>query len=181
MKIADRIGHITGGGSDGWEIYYRTRAMIEAGERVLTLTIGEHDIRTDPAILKAMYDSAMAGNTGYAFGPGKQTLRAAIAARVQARSGVPTSWRNVVVTPGGQAALFATHMALCDAGAVALHCDPYYATYPGTIRATGAHAVAVPTRSADAFQPREAEILGPRRGCEDPVDQHAQQPDRRGL
>ncbi|MFC2969067.1 pyridoxal phosphate-dependent aminotransferase [Acidimangrovimonas pyrenivorans] len=158
MKIADRIGHITGGGSDGWEIYYRTSAMIEAGERVLTLTIGEHDIRTDPSILEAMHRSAMAGNTGYAFGAGKQTLRAAIADRVEARTGVATSWRNVVVTPGGQAALFATHMALCDAGDTALHCDPYYATYPGTIRATGAHAVAVPTHSRDSFLPQEAEI-----------------------
>lgn len=159
MRIANRIGHITGGGSDGWEIYYRTRAMVERGERVLTLTIGEHDIRTDAAILKAMYDSAAAGNTGYAFGPGKQNLREAIAARVAERTGVPTTWKNVVVTPGGQAALFATHMALLDAGDTGLHCDPYYATYPGTIRATGADARTVPTQSDENFLPQEAAIL----------------------
>ena len=158
MRIAKRIGHITQGRADGWEIYYRTRDMVAAGERVLNLTIGEHDIRTDPAILKAMHDSAMAGNTGYAFGPGKPALREAIAARAERLTGVPTSWRNVVVTPGGQAALFAAHMALLDAGDRALFCDPYYATYPGTIRATGAVAVPVPTRPEDAFAPAEAEI-----------------------
>ncbi|MDE3080636.1 MAG: aminotransferase class I/II-fold pyridoxal phosphate-dependent enzyme [Paracoccaceae bacterium] len=159
MRIADRIGHITGGGSDGWEIYYRTREMIAAGERVLTLTIGEHDIRTDRRILDAMHASAAAGNTGYAFGPGNRNLREAIASRTEARTGHPTSWKNVVVTPGGQSALFATHMALLDAGDVGLHCDPFYATYPGTIRATGAHARRVPTTSDRDFLPQEGDIL----------------------
>jgi arginine:pyruvate transaminase len=159
MRLGRRTGHITGGGSDGWGIYYRTREMIAAGERVLNLTIGEHDVRTDPAILKAMYDSALAGNTGYAFGPGKPALREAIAARTEARTGVATNWKNVVVTPGGQSALFATHMVLLDEGDRALYCDPYYATYPGTIRATGALDVPVPTRSEQDFAPSEAGIL----------------------
>ena len=166
MRLAERTGRITGGKSDGWEIYYRTRDMIAAGERVLTLTIGEHDIRTDPQILEAMHKSAMAGNTGYAFGPGKPELRAAIAARVEARTGVPTSWKNVVVTPGGQSAMFSTHMVLLDAGDRALHCDPYYATYPGTIRATGAVAVPVPTRSRMNFLPQEADIIAASQGAQ---------------
>lgn len=158
MQLARRIAHITQGRADGWAVYYRARAMAEAGEPVVNLTIGEHDIRTDPAILKAMHASAMAGNTGYAFGPGKRVLREAIAARAVALTGVPTSWRNVVVTPGGQAALFAAHMALLDAGDRALFCDPYYATYPGTIRATGAVAVPVPTRPEADFHPEPAAI-----------------------
>lgn len=160
MRLAHRIAQITQGASDGWEIYYRTRDMVAAGERVLNLTIGEHDIGTDPAILEAMHASAMAGNTGYAFGPGKPALREAIAARAERLTGVPTNWRNVVVTPGGQAALFAAHMALLDAGDRALYCDPYYATYPGTIRATGAVAVPVPTRPEDVFAPTDAAIAG---------------------
>ncbi len=165
MRIANRTGHITGGGSDGWEIYYRTRDLIAAGERVLTLTIGEHDIRTDRRILDAMHASAAAGNTGYAFGPGNRALREAIAARTQARTGVPTSWRNVVVTPGGQSALFSSHMVLLDAGDVGLHCDPFYATYPGTVRATGATARRVPTTSDAAFLPQEAQILARAEGA----------------
>lgn len=158
MKLAQRIADIRGNGSDGWEIHYRTRELIAAGVPVLQLTIGEPDIRTDPTILDAMHASTLAGNTGYAHIPGKQELREAVAARVQERSGVATTWRNVIITPGGQAALFSAHMALLDAGDRALHCDPFYPTYPGTIRATGAIPVAVPTRSRDAFQLSEAEI-----------------------
>ncbi len=154
MRLAHRVGHITGGGSDGWDIYYRTRAMIAAGERVLNLTIGEPDRKTDPAILSAMHAAAMAGHTGYSFGPGLPELRRAIAERVAERTGVPTGPENVVVTAGGQSALFAAHMVTLDQGDRALYCDPYYATYPGTIRATGAIDVAVPTRPEDDFQPR---------------------------
>lgn len=158
MRLGARTAHILGGGADGWEIYYRTRDMVEAGEHVLNLTIGEPDIRTDPAILRAMHESALAGNTGYTFGAGKRALREAVAARAEARTGVPTSWRDVVITPGGQAALFAAHMVLLSQGDAGLYCDPFYATYPATIRATGAEAVAVPTRPEDAFAPTGAAI-----------------------
>lgn len=159
MQIARRTEDMTGKGGDGWEIYYRTRDLIASGERVLNLTIGEHDTRTDLTILEAMHASARAGNTGYAVGPGKWELRTAIAARVAARTGVPTGPENVIVTPGGQSALFSAHMALLDAGDAGLYCAPFYPTYPGTIRATGARAVEVPTRSSQDFQPREDAIF----------------------
>ncbi|MEM9524676.1 MAG: pyridoxal phosphate-dependent aminotransferase [Pseudomonadota bacterium] len=158
MRISARLANITGGGSDGWEIFYRARRMAMAGESVIELTIGEHDIRTDHSILNAMHRAATAGHTGYALVPGTDSLRDAVATRVTRRTGVPTASDNVLITPGGQAALFAAHVAVCDTGDKALFCDPYYATYPGTIRGAGAVAHAVPTRSSDAFQPR-AEIL----------------------
>lgn len=165
MQLAPRIAHIAGTDGDGWGIYYRTREMIRAGERVLNLTIGEHDVKTDAAILGAMHGAAMAGHTGYTFGAGLPELRAAIAERVQARTGVPTRAENVVVTPGGQSALFSAHMALLDRGDIGLYCAPFYPTYPGTIRATGAEAVAVPTRSSRAFQPEAAAILAAASGA----------------
>lgn len=155
--LSQRITTLNGDGSDGWDVFYRARAMVDAGEDVTELTIGEHDIRTDPSILRAMHDSAMGGHTGYAIVPGVSALRDKVAARVQAQSGVPTTRDNVLVTPGGQAALFAAHMAVCSQGDAALTVDPYYATYPGTLRAAGAVPRAVPTRSAHGFLPqREA-------------------------
>lgn len=158
MDIANRIKAITGAGSDGWEIHYRTRELVAAGEQVLALTIGEPDIPTDPAILTAMHKAAMAGHTGYTLGPGLPELRRAVAERVERRTGVPTTAENVIITPGGQSALFSAHMALLDAGDRGLICDPFYPTYPGTIRTAGAEPVTIPTRPEDAFQPREEEI-----------------------
>ncbi|SLN10973.1 Arginine--pyruvate transaminase AruH [Pseudoruegeria aquimaris] len=158
MQISKRLTGLTGGGSDGWGLFAKARAMVARGEAVTELTIGEHDIGTDPEILAAMDASARGGHTGYAAVPGTPALRAEIARRVAARTGVPTGPENVLVTPGGQAALFAAHMATCAPGDRALFIDPYYATYPGTLRGAGAEPVAVPARSRDQFQPRPAEI-----------------------
>ncbi len=158
MKLSNRITHLTGGGSDGWDVFYRARRMISEGHAVTELTIGEHDIRTDASILQAMDLSARSGHTGYAMVPGTDLLRDTVAARVQMRTGVPTSRNNVLITPGGQAALFAAHTAVCDPGDLGLYLDPYYATYPGTIRGAGAIARAVQTSADNAFQPRAEDI-----------------------
>ena len=66
MKLSKRITQITGGGSDGWDVFYRARRMLSEGQAVTELTIGEHDIRTDPSILHTMDLSAREGHTGYA-------------------------------------------------------------------------------------------------------------------
>ncbi|KIC44467.1 aspartate aminotransferase [Ruegeria sp. ANG-S4] len=158
MKLSHRITHLTGGGPDGWDVFYRARRMVAEGHAITELTIGEHDIPTDPEILGAMDASARGGHTGYAMVPGTDLLRDTVAARLQVRTGVKTTRDNVLITPGGQSALFAAHVAACDPGDVGLYLDPYYATYPGTIRGAGAIARAVETRAEDAFQPRADEI-----------------------
>ncbi|PSL20690.1 pyridoxal phosphate-dependent aminotransferase [Shimia abyssi] len=165
MQISQRISNITGGGSDGWDVFYKARRMIADGVPVTELTIGEHDIRTDPTILAAMDRAATGGHTGYAIVPGIQTLRDTVAARIQDRTGVPTTSRNILITPGGQSALFAAHMATCSPGGRALYIAPYYATYPGTIRGVGAIPVAIPTRAHEAFQPRAEDIAAEAAGA----------------
>lgn len=158
MELSDRITGLTGGGSDGWDVFYRARAMKAEGADVTELTIGEHDIGTDRAIIDAIHAAAVAGHVGYSMFNGHLSLRKRVAERVEARTGVPTRPDNVLVVPGGQAGLFAAHHAACDEGAAALFIDPYYATYPGTIRGVGARPVAVPARPERAFQPDPAEI-----------------------
>ncbi|MGJ8624713.1 MAG: pyridoxal phosphate-dependent aminotransferase [Yoonia sp.] len=158
MKLSHRITHLTPSGSDGWDIFYKARAMVAAGQDVIELTIGEHDIRTHPDILAAMHTSAIGGHTGYAAIPGTPALRKAVADRIQTRTGVPTAADNILITPGGQAALLATHTAVLNPDDTALFIDPYYATYPGTIRAAGGIPQAIQASPATGFQPRATDI-----------------------
>ncbi len=153
-----RIAGLTGGGDDGWGLFYRARALKAVGVEVLELTIGEHDTRTSPAILDAMAASARGGHTGYAAVPGTAALRAAVAARLTKASGVRHAPHNILITPGGQSGLFSAHLAVCDVADTALMIDPYYATYPGTIRGAGAVPKAVQAYPEDGFQPREAAL-----------------------
>ncbi len=158
MKLSHRITHLTPSGSDGWEVFYKARAMKAAGHDITELTIGEHDIRTHPSILAAMNTAAVGGHTGYAMVPGTAELRAAVAARIQERTGVPTTAANIMITPGGQSALYTTHHAVLDDGDVALYIDPYYATYPGTIRGVGGVPRGVSASPDHGFQPQAADI-----------------------
>ncbi|WP_299552732.1 aminotransferase class I/II-fold pyridoxal phosphate-dependent enzyme [uncultured Tateyamaria sp.] len=158
MNLSQRMQTLTGGGSDGWDVFIKARKMIAEGTPVTELTIGEHDIRTAALILQDMHKSALGGHTGYAMVPGTDTLRDTVAKRTSERTGVPTTHDNVLITPGGQSALFAAHAAACDPGDTALYLDPYYATYPGTIRGVSAIPHAIQTRAEDAFQPRASDI-----------------------
>ena len=158
MQLSNRVTGLTGGGSDGWDVYYRAKNMVANGIDITELTIGEHDIRTDNSILHAMHDAAIGGHTGYSMFNGNLNLRERIANRVTNHTGVKTTPDNVLVVAGGQAGLFAAHSATCDEGDKALFVDPFYATYPGTIRGVGAVPVAVQAHAEQGFQPDPADI-----------------------
>ena len=165
MSLSKRIKTLTEGESDGWDIFIRARKMIANGEQIIELTIGEHDIGTADIILQSMYESALSGHTGYAMVPGTDNLRDAIAKRTVERTGIATTRDNVLITPGGQSALFAAHAAVCDPGDIALYLEPYYATYPGTIRGVGAKPRAIQTKSIESFQPNEDDISAASKGA----------------
>jgi arginine:pyruvate transaminase len=158
MRASKRIENLLAGGGDGWALFFRARQMVAEGQPVTELTIGEHDIRTDPSILAAMGRAAEAGHTGYSAIPGTDRLRDLVARRVSERTGVPTNRENVLIVPGGQSGLFAAHHATLDEGDMALFIDPYYATYPGTIRGVSARPLAVKALPEDGFQPRASAI-----------------------
>ena len=69
MRSSNRIENITNGRSDGWEIFYKARKMIASGTEVIELSIGEHDIGTDPAILNEVYEASLNEHTGCASVP----------------------------------------------------------------------------------------------------------------
>ena len=158
MKPSKRIAAITGNGSDGWGVFYKARTMMAQGIHITELTIGEHDIRTDPVILEAMYDAAKGGATGYALITGIPELRAEVATRITAQTGVETTSKNVMITPGGQAGLFAAHMAACDPGDIGVFIDPYYATYPTTLRAASVTPFAISAHAENAFCPTYGDL-----------------------
>lgn len=158
--LSNRVSNIVGEGSDGWDILYRARNLEDQGIEIINLTIGEHDIGTNELILDEMHRAAKSGKTGYAPVPGSHELRDCIADRVTQRTGVPTTRDQVLVTAGGQAALFASHSAALDPGDAAAYITPGYATYEGTIRALACKTIQLAARSRNNFQPTP-EDLGP--------------------
>ncbi len=152
MRLSQRITSVVEGGSDGWEVHTRAFGLKAAGHAVTMLTVGDHDVPTPAPFSDALVASLKGGNVGYPPIAGSPALRAAVASRVQERTGVPTSGANVVVTPGGQAALFASMMTAFDPGESCVVVDPYYATFDLTVRAASGQPIRVQARAEDGFQ-----------------------------
>ena len=164
-QLSERVISITGLDGDGWEIFNLAREMKLNGKDIIELTIGEHDDTTHSLILEAMNKSARNGNTGYASVPGTKSLRQEVANRVQNRTGVYTTAKNIIITPGGQAGLFATHIALANQGDAGLIIDPFYATYPTTLRSAGLNLRIVKTIPEDNFIPSMDELTKNAKGA----------------
>jgi arginine:pyruvate transaminase len=76
-----------------------------------------------------------------------------MARRVATRTATAASRQNIIVTPGGQAAIFASMMALLDPGQSCVVLDPFYATFGQTIRAASGRPILVETPADQGFQP----------------------------
>jgi len=166
MKISNRVSNINGENvsDDGWSVLYKARDMMDAGVSITNLSIGDHDTDTPGFVLDGMESSARSGNTRYAPIPGTDALRSAIAERVQAATNTPTGWENVFVTTGGQGALFAGMMATTDPGQNVAIVDPYYTTYPATVRAASCTPRVISTYPENRFQPTKEDL---QIGCKD--------------
>lgn len=158
MHVSARLRQVVTGGDDGWGVHYRARAMKAAGRAVTLLTVGDHDTATPEPFADALVASLRAGNTGYPPVIGTRALREAVAARVARNTAAPCTADEVVVTPGGQAALYAAMMAAFDPGEACVVIDPYYATFGQTVRAASGTPIAVAARADDGFQPDAAAI-----------------------
>ncbi|WP_316014244.1 pyridoxal phosphate-dependent aminotransferase [Roseobacter sp. HKCCA0434] len=153
MTPSARLRAIPDPAGDAWAVFERAVALKAEGRDVTMLSIGDHDTTTPHPILDAMIASARGGHTGYAAMSGTPGLRAAIAERASLRTGAPLTPEAVLVLPGGQFALFAALMAVTDPGDAVVLLDPYYATYPLTVRSAGAVPRIAPTRPDAGFLP----------------------------
>jgi arginine:pyruvate transaminase len=151
MRYASITRRLEGLGNDKWAVHFAARARIDAGERVLMLSIGEPDFPPPRALLEETVKSIEAGRTKYSSGRGEANVLAAIAGHYAKRTGRPVSPDQVIFLPGTQTALFAAVMALAEAGDEVIVPEPFYVTYDGIVAASGAKQVPVLTRPEEGF------------------------------
>lgn len=157
MNYSPLVERIAGEGAAAWDIHNSAMAARERGEDVIVLSVGDPDLATPHAIVRAGVEALEAGDTHYTETIGRRALREAIAARF-ARQGVDVGPDNVCTVSGAQNGLFFASMLLLAPGDDALMLEPGYVTYEATIGASGARAVAVPTREDRGFRPDPAAI-----------------------
>jgi arginine:pyruvate transaminase len=155
---SNRLSGIVPAGKSGWEVHFAAWKRKEAGEPIIVLSVGDHDFDTPSETVEACVAAVRAGHHHYTQLPGVPRLREAMAKISTRCTGVETSAAEVLVTPGGQLALYAAVQGTLDRGDHAVVVAPYYATYPGTFRAAEADFTVVEAEAADGFQPRAEAI-----------------------
>jgi aspartate aminotransferase len=126
--------------------------MRAEGIDVISFGQGEPDFPT-PAALKAAGVAAIEQDrTKYTAVGGPAELRAAIARRVTADTGVPYGAGQVSATTGAKEGLFLAFLALCDEGDEVIIPAPYWVSYVDQARIAGAEPVIVPAGPEQGFK-----------------------------
>ena len=157
-KLSTRITGIMPSGKDGWEVHFAALTRKQAGEDILMLSVGDHDFDTPEGTVAAGIRALQEGHHHYIQLAGLPRLRKALARLSSECTGLQTLADEVIVTQGGQGALFGACQATLDPGDHAIIIAPFYATYPGTIRAAGATFTEVVARSDNGFEPAPEDI-----------------------
>jgi arginine:pyruvate transaminase len=150
-RFAQMVERVAPDGTDPWVLHWEARQAEAAGKDVIVLSVGDPDLDTPPPVVETAIRAMHAGDTHYTETLGRPALRAAIAARHAARSGQPVTADNVIVLGGTQNSLFVSSLCLAGPGDEIIALDPMYATYPATLRASGATLVPVATPAERDF------------------------------
>lgn len=158
MTVSKMAGSLIG--SEIIKIGNEVNEMIRKGEKICNLTIGDFDpsIYPIPAELAAEITEAyQAGHTNYPPANGMADLRQAAASFLKERLGLEYSVNDILVAGGSRPLIYATYMALIDAGDKVVFPVPSW-NNNHYCHLTGAEAVAVETSPENNFMPSAAEI-----------------------
>ncbi len=128
----------------------------EATSETTDLTVGEPDLPPDPYVKEGIAEALERNLTKYTPDEGIPELRKAIAEDLEQRYGVSYSTDEIIITPGGAGAIFASLIALLNEEDKAILQSPWY---PGHLRTLNLlRAKAFPLRTYEKGYPIEITI-----------------------
>ena len=132
-------------------IITRMADIAEGVEDVIRLGRGDPDLDTPPHIIRAGQEALANGATHYTHPMGLPALRAAIADNIAQYGGARYAPDEIVVTPGGQQAMFVIALALLNRGDEMIVPSPGYNPYHQAAELSEATLVQVKTTMATNF------------------------------
>ena len=153
MRFSPLVGRVAGRGAGAWRVHAEASRLREAGEDIISLTVGDPDQEPPAPVIDATIEALRRHRTGYSSMIGYPRVREAIAARVGRRTDRPCGADNVVVTPGAQGGVFCALQCLAGPGDEVIVPEPIYSTYEAVVGASGARLVTVPLRAEQGFHP----------------------------
>lgn len=137
----------------------KAKALKAEGKPVIGFGAGEPNFPTPAHIVEAAAQAATdPKNHKYTVAKGLPELRAAIAAKTKADSGVEVDPDNIIVTNGGKQAVYQAFAALIDPGDEVIVPAPFWTSYPEGIRLAGGTPVSVFSGADQDYLPTAAQL-----------------------
>ncbi|MFC6646464.1 pyridoxal phosphate-dependent aminotransferase [Granulicella cerasi] len=143
---------------DGTKLRYALMELSKSIPDAIALGRGDPDMDTPSFIVEAARKALGEGPLPVAPILGLPELREAIARNAARDHACTIGPENVLVTTGGQEALFLVMTLLLNPGDEILVPDPRYTSYDQAIEHTGATTISVPTFAKDGFDLDPAEV-----------------------
>jgi aspartate aminotransferase len=122
----------------------QVRTLQAAGRKILNLTVGQPDFDTPAWIGDAARAAIARGATRYTSPVGTLALREAAAAWFRAKTGIPYTKEEILVSSGSKHAIYNALQALLEPGDEVIVPAPYWSSYPDLVHMAGGvpvHAV----------------------------------------
>lgn len=149
--VADRVRDLTP--SPTLAVSDKARALRADGVDVIDLGGGDPDFITPKHIRDAAVEALHAGETHYVASNGIPAFRKAIARKLQEDNDVAVDpMTEIIVTPGGKAALFQTMLALVEPGVDVLILEPAWVSYAPMVELAGGRVISVPLDPDNDFR-----------------------------
>src|SRR5712671_2825510 len=155
-SIASRMSVMSGEGA--LSVYARAKDLESQGRSIIHLELGEPDFHPGPSVIESATRALTEGKDRYCAVAGLPALREEIAVYLKHTRSIDVSAANVVISPGGKAALFFAMMALLEPGDEVLYPDPGFPGYTSIALGLGAVPVPFELSSRNHFQPDLSEV-----------------------
>jgi aspartate aminotransferase len=136
----------------------KARALKAAGRDVISLSAGEPDFDTPQFIKDAAIKAIQDGETKYTDVAGTAALRAAVAARFKADSGLDYTPDEIIISTGGKQVIFNAMVATMNAGDEAIIPTPCWVSYPDIVTLADGKPVLVACGQNNGFKLRAEDL-----------------------
>ncbi len=124
----------------------KARALKDAGEAIIDLTIGEPDFPTPQNIVEAAHAATKKGQTKYTNSRGTPELRKAISKKLDKDQDLKYDPNTeIIVTPGGKQGVMYSILSFINPGDEVICLEPCWVGYESCIQLAGGTYVGVPT------------------------------------
>lgn len=134
------------------------KGLIAKGHDVISLTVGEPDWNTFPAVSQAGIEAIQKNYTKYTAANGSVELRNQIAKQTTKDLGLEFDANNISVGPGAKFVLYAAFYTLLDEGDECLLFSPYWVSYPSMIELAGGKSRILTTTAETNFKLLAADL-----------------------